>query len=213
MWPWKSWVQVPSAALCFSPIFSTRRPKRTTPNDYNILTHLSQRGLKTPVYKKQASFRRTIHPNWKVFASERRLYFVAGYFQYPLRELSHLFSRRILVGNLCKSAFAFFGLTALSIATQSAHAQTAHAIANGGDTLISFNVSTPGTVTTVGTFGAGLFLDAIDFRPATGQLFGYSDLADTLYTVNTSTGAVDRSGGERRTDQHVPIRHGLQPDD
>jgi hypothetical protein len=32
-----------------------------------------------------------------------------------------------------------------------------------------------------------MFLDSIDFRPATGQLYGYSDLADAYYTVNLSS--------------------------
>jgi len=46
-------------------------------------------GLKTPVWKKQASFRRTLSRDENVSASERRLYFLAGYFQYPLREVSY----------------------------------------------------------------------------------------------------------------------------
>lgn len=96
---------------------------------------------------------------------------------------------------LCKSASAILGLAALTAATLPAHAQTAYAIANGGDTLISFDVNSPGTVTTIGTFSGGsAFLEGLDFRPATGQLYGYSDRAGSLYTVNTSTGALTPVG-------------------
>lgn len=87
-----------------------------------------------------------------------------------------------------------------------AHAQggqTAYAIANGGTTLITFNTSNPGAASAVGAFSIGgsttinvggnvipVSLDAIDFRPLNGQLYGYLDATDTLYTVNTATGAL-----------------------
>jgi hypothetical protein len=38
--------------------------------------------------------------------------------------------------------------------------------------LLSFDVGDPSTVETISLSGAGTRLDAIDFRPATGQLFG-----------------------------------------
>ena len=69
--------------------------------------------------------------------------------------------------------------------------QTAYAIANGGTTLVRFDTATPGTVTTVGNFSGGnTFLDAIDFRPATGQLYGYLSSSNSFYTVNLATGAL-----------------------
>jgi hypothetical protein len=68
--------------------------------------------------------------------------------------------------------------------------QSAYAIANGGTTLISFQTDNPLGAMAVGTFtldGAATFLDAIDFRPLTGELFGYLDATDTLYQVDLST--------------------------
>ncbi len=73
--------------------------------------------------------------------------------------------------------------------TGSALAQpTVYALANGGSTLIRFPASNPSAVTVVGTFNGGnTFLDAIDFRPATNQLYGYLDSADSFYTIDLTT--------------------------
>ncbi|WP_435021402.1 DUF4394 domain-containing protein [Tundrisphaera sp. TA3] len=76
-----------------------------------------------------------------------------------------------------------------------ASAEFAYAIGDGGASLIRFDTGSPGSASRVGFFQSGLFLDAIDFRTATGQLYGYSDLADSYYTVNLSTGALTRVGG------------------
>ena len=92
-------------------------------------------------------------------------------------------------------------LTALAMATVAAlamanpaNAQLAYAIAGGGTTLISFNVAAPGTilssVSLSGNIGTGLGLDAIDFRPSNGVLYGYNDADDALYTVNTGSGVL-----------------------
>jgi hypothetical protein len=95
-------------------------------------------------------------------------------------------------------------LTAVLTATApAAQAQTAYAIANGGSTLISFNVANPTAILSSVTINIGgstviniggqptlVGLDGIDFRPATGQLYGYSDTTDTLYTVDTTTGGL-----------------------
>ena len=55
----------------------------------------------------------------------------------------------------------------------------------GAQQIVRFNTNAPNMVTTVG--GTGVTLTGIDFRPATGQLFGYD--GDRLYTVNLTTGA------------------------
>lgn len=66
--------------------------------------------------------------------------------------------------------------------------QTLYAIGDGGASLIRFDAADPSAVTVVGTFGGGAsFLDALDFRPATGQLYGYLDSADSFYTVDLAT--------------------------
>ncbi len=78
------------------------------------------------------------------------------------------------------------GLLAAAAAT--AQAQTAYTIGAGGGTLLSFDVATPGVVTTVGSFnGAQTFLDGIDFRPLDGRLYGYLDSTDSFYTVDLTT--------------------------
>jgi hypothetical protein len=96
--------------------------------------------------------------------------------------------------SFCKSACAFLGLAALSLAVAPVRAQQAYAIGNGGDTLIGFNIGAPGTVSSVTFGGAATSLDAIDFRPATGQLYGYNDANDATYLVNPTTGALTLVG-------------------
>ena len=75
-------------------------------------------------------------------------------------------------------------------AAHSAQAQTAYAIANNGSLLISFNLATPGTVTTIGAFsGAATVIDDIDFRVSNGLLYGYSQASNQVVTINPATGA------------------------
>lgn len=79
-----------------------------------------------------------------------------------------------------------------SLATpRTSTAVIAYAIGDGGGSLLRFDTSTPGSVTRVGSFGGDdTFVDAIDFRPATGQLFGYRDATDTYFTINLTTAAL-----------------------
>src|SRR5207237_7081134 len=62
-----------------------------------------------------------------------------------------------------------------------------------GNALLRFDSSTPGTVvaTPVTGLGGGESLQGIDFRPATGQLFGLgvTGTAARLLTINVGTGA------------------------
>ena len=67
----------------------------------------------------------------------------------------------------------------------------AYAIGNGGTSLVRFASNNPGGAVVVANFsGAATFLDALDFRPSTGQLYGYLDSTDSFYTVNLNTGAL-----------------------
>ena len=85
---------------------------------------------------------------------------------------------------------AALGLTALIVAPVRAQG-TAYAIGNGGTSLVRLNVNSPGGASVVATFnGAATALDAIDFRPLDGGLYGYLNATNTLYLVNTSTGAL-----------------------
>jgi hypothetical protein len=69
--------------------------------------------------------------------------------------------------------------------------QTVYAIGSGGSTLISFPSNDPGSASVVASFsGAASFLDAIDFRPQTGELYGYLDSTDSFYRVNVATGVL-----------------------
>ena len=87
------------------------------------------------------------------------------------------------------SIIAAFSATAVA-STSTLAQQTVYAIGNGGSSLVRFQSNNPGAVTVVANFSGGTtFLDAIDFRPATGQLYGYLDGTDSFYTINTNTGA------------------------
>ncbi|CAN5777497.1 hypothetical protein BH11PLA1_BH11PLA1_05330 [soil metagenome] len=93
------------------------------------------------------------------------------------------FSRALAV-----AAAASLTLTAGALAQQAAYA-----IGGGGSTLVSFNTNNPGAAATVGNFtlnGTATFLDALDFRPQTGQVYGYLSSANAYYTVNLATGAL-----------------------
>jgi uncharacterized protein (TIGR03437 family) len=73
---------------------------------------------------------------------------------------------------------------------------TVFAVTSGGR-LISFSATAPGTIITSLTLTSlppGESIVGIDFRPATGQLYGLSS-ANKLYTINTATGAVSPVSG------------------
>lgn len=81
-------------------------------------------------------------------------------------------------------------LMGLPIARQ-ASADMIYAIGDGGASLVQFSSSNPSSVTRVGFFsGADSFLDAISFRPATGQLYGYRDSTHQYVTVNVGSGVL-----------------------
>lgn len=91
-----------------------------------------------------------------------------------------LFTRPLI----CAAALAACALA------PAAHAAVVFSLASNGTQLIRFDSATPGTVTAVGAItGTGSFLDGLDFRPANGLLYGYSNQTGSIYTVNTSTGA------------------------
>lgn len=91
--------------------------------------------------------------------------------------------------------FAAAGLASVANAQN-----TVYAIGNGGASLVRFQSDNPSALTVVANFsGDATFLDAIDFRPATGQLFGYLDSADAFFTVNLATGALTRASAAAPT--------------
>jgi adhesin HecA-like repeat protein len=106
-------------------------------------------------------------------------------------ELFIMQNRRIAPGLLIAATLlAVVG----AAATRPARAgQIAYAIGGGGSSLVRFSTDTPGTVSTLAFSGDATALDAIDFRPATGQLFGYNDANSAYYTVNLATGVLTRN--------------------
>ena len=80
---------------------------------------------------------------------------------------------------------------AAALMLSGAHAaHVAYALGNGGNTLVSFGADSPddasGSSITLG--GTTLTLDAITFRPETGELYGYSASNNAFYTVDPMTG-------------------------
>ena len=63
-----------------------------------------------------------------------------------------------------------------------------YALANGGDTLLSFDLANPSAASSLALTGGTL--DAIDFRPATGQLYGYDDSTNAYFTVDLMSGVL-----------------------
>ncbi|MBY0422112.1 MAG: DUF4394 domain-containing protein, partial [Parvularculaceae bacterium] len=62
-----------------------------------------------------------------------------------------------------------------------------YSLGNGGNTLLRIDVANVAGATAT---DLSTRLDAIDFRPSTGELFGYSSSADAYYTFDPSTGVV-----------------------
>ena len=78
--------------------------------------------------------------------------------------------------------------------------ETVYALTASGK-LIRFNPGVPGAVSSslsVSGLGSGETLIGIDFRPATGQLFGLSS-ANRVYTINTKTGVANAIGAPPAT--------------
>ncbi len=73
--------------------------------------------------------------------------------------------------------------------TRTAVAEQFFAIGNGGASLVTFSSANPSNVSVVADFSGGAnFLDGLDFRASTGELYGYLDATDSFYRVNLSTG-------------------------
>ncbi|MEZ5102150.1 MAG: DUF4394 domain-containing protein [Thermoleophilia bacterium] len=79
------------------------------------------------------------------------------------------------------------GLVALGVAAPAASATTIYAV-RAGNELVRFQVTSPGTVESLGTItgaGAGL-IRGIDFRPSTGELYALGS-GSTLYRIDLAT--------------------------
>ncbi len=78
---------------------------------------------------------------------------------------------------------------------------TAYALNVSGTSLYSFGLDTPGSTNFIGNvtgLGTGESIVGIDFRPATGQLYGLSSTGK-LYVIDTGSGAATAVGGSGAT--------------
>jgi hypothetical protein len=99
--------------------------------------------------------------------------------------------------NFYRAAIYFLSFIAAALFSSSIYAQTAYAVTSGGS-LVRFDVTTPGTLNTstpiTGLVGGDTIV-ALDFRPATGQLFGLGSQS-RLYVINTTTAVATQVGAD-----------------
>lgn len=94
--------------------------------------------------------------------------------------MKHLLKRAAAAGAIA-AAFSFGAVASAS--------HVGLTLGKGGTTLVQFNITNASTTAVSSFSGDANRLDAIDFRPATGELIGYSSSADEYYLVNPLTGA------------------------
>jgi hypothetical protein len=102
-------------------------------------------------------------------------------------------------GHSCIAVLFLLGLIFIGGAT-SASAVTLFGV-NTSNQLVSFDSATPGTLNNIGTITGlqgGENIVGIDFRPATGQLYGLGSTS-RLYIINRTTGAATAVGGQFST--------------
>nr|WP_246408349.1 DUF4394 domain-containing protein [Parvularcula dongshanensis] len=90
---------------------------------------------------------------------------------------------------MTKSLLVTAGLTAFG-ATGAHAAHMAYTLGNNGNTLVTFAPDGSGVATAMAITGTNLpSLDAITYRPETGQLYGFSSDDDQFWIIDPSTGA------------------------
>ncbi|WP_136684180.1 DUF4394 domain-containing protein [Falsirhodobacter xinxiangensis] len=106
---------------------------------------------------------------------------------------------------LLGSAVSVFVASAASAATVPSGA-TGYALGNNGTTLVTMqDLNTPGIATgqaITDASGARVSLSSLAFRPSNRSMYGYSDVNDTVYTVDVASGiatAVVTAGAAERT--------------
>ena len=78
---------------------------------------------------------------------------------------------------------------ALAALASGAQAALVYSLASNGGSLIRFDSSSPGIVTTLGSISGAIGrLHGLDFRPADGLLYGYEANTSGIYRVNVNTG-------------------------
>src|SRR4029078_4916552 len=104
-------------------------------------------------------------------------------------------TRRLAAQSLRALGFAVLSAGALLFSSSRADAVLLYGVTFDNN-LFSFNSTPPGTILS-GVYISGLqaneFIQAIDFRPANGQLYGLGS-SNRLYTINTTTGVATAVG-------------------
>jgi Domain of unknown function (DUF4394) len=86
-----------------------------------------------------------------------------------------------------KKSLRLTSAVALLLAAASTESKAALAYTIEGNTLYRFDTATPTAVTAVGAFsGFTAVVDGIDFRPANGVLYGYSQISNAIVTIDVS---------------------------
>lgn len=98
--------------------------------------------------------------------------------------MSRLPFRRLVAG----AAFA----SLISATPAAAAVLTGFTLASDGSSLVRFDPANIGATTAIALSGDGVRLDAIDFRPATGELIGYDARLEAYFLVNPKTGGLKR---------------------
>src|SRR5688572_1557594 len=96
-----------------------------------------------------------------------------------------------------RSVLFFLSCVAATLFSSSLHAQTAYSVTSAGQ-LVRFDVTTLATInssTAITGLAVGETIVGIDFRPATGELFGLSSQS-RLYVINALTGAATQVGAD-----------------
>lgn len=95
---------------------------------------------------------------------------------------------------LSRFSLASLATVAVALGTTQTHAQTAYGVSANG-TLVRFDVTTPGLVTSIGNLG--FTPEGIDFRPSTSTLFAIDigPVTSRLFTIDVSSGAATGIGG------------------
>jgi hypothetical protein len=89
---------------------------------------------------------------------------------------------------LTRSTALVLAALALAFTAAQSRATIAYMISGNTESLLSFDTANPAAVTVVGNFaGAVSGLQGLDFRPANGLLYGYSDSGNALVIVDPTT--------------------------
>src|SRR5262245_24336336 len=101
------------------------------------------------------------------------------------------------IGGPCMKRFTMLAVVALALSAPASDAQIMWVIENSTDQLCTINVNTL-TTSVVGPLGLNWTFGGLAFDSA-GTLYGTNTLTESLYRINTSTGAATLIGTPSQT--------------